>query len=1148
MIGKQIQYSSRNGKNRFSISRRTRLTGVLLTLPVLLLGAITFNISQNQSAVYADTGVAILSGVTITQVGTGQAGEDASHVLNNNVVKYSANYNFTTAGTVTVTATLPSGGTWAAVTVSAANGCTTGSSISGNVATCILSAPLGMASWSLSVNAMGGNGDTVRPTFTGSSGSTASANPVTIIGAPDYSLVMASTEPRAITAVSGTGQDIGIQWGLRAPLSAHPGGLGLEPLAGGNYSFTIDTSTLPTTWNVPATNCVTNRISSDYGSGSWPGITGSTGRGTVTCTKVDNQTLRISVSGAYSGGPEYPTRTNSNGIITDYAYYSLGQVNINIPLVSLVPGGTQYTVTASNLVASGLSGAINPGVASGSATASVTSSPVYVVHGDSFDGYNANWTNSWGSPFPLYAGQTFVWKAAPRQVSAAGVHVNNPQVCQVFDPTTMELISAVPNAAFTSPLYTMIIEYGVGVPSNIDASCGKVGDGATGWFSDISDARAAGAIRAVRIKAEGYLESNSQTPGILSGDQMSLANLTFKVPPNNLTATALPTGTHIPYVACFSSDENGRTCTSGRYHVAVEAGITHTVAVSNDTQYSPTVAIGGVETVTLTQTVSGTGSARARGATEIVTLPASLSYVGGSTTFQGAIVADPAITSNPDGTTTLEFALGDLPVGQTKLVFKVNVSTAVIMPSRAQIDAVVASAEAAYLPLVTRQRSAAFDIAAPATLGFNLSQSASTLQPGDDQTYFFTAYNTRPEAVTNLVEVAVLPYNGDVNGTSGLTSYRLDSLTASGGVTLYYTTDTAVRNNPSSVVNWTTYSGGNLPDNVTAVRWTLPTLASGANIQIAATLTDIEADNNAIIGNAVAYASSNLGELNQVAKLSADYKASIISGVVYRDVDLSGDLSAGDSRHAGLTVELKKDDQVIATTVTNMVGSYNFKVAAGNNYRVVLANTPSGEVSNLDAATGQFNTGIGTGAADNNFGFVAVLAPRDDSAELTIAPDGQANMPIEIPVITNDQGPDGTDSNGLTLGTLLYESAADNCALPKLGTVEIRDGQLFYTPNAGATGTDEFCYEISDSFGQKSFARVTIKLDAPEMCVYNPAILASDEACMEPAEPIEPTAPTIPAAPNTGLVQTEIILVSVALGIISLVLLIWGLARRLTRA
>lgn len=88
------------------------------------------------------------------------------------------------------------------------------------------------------------------------------------------------------------------------------------------------------------------------------------------------------------------------------------------------------------------------------------------------------------------------------------------------------------------------------------------------------------------------------------------------------------------------------------------------------------------------------------------------------------------------------------------------------------------------------------------------------------------------------------------------------------------------------------------------------------------------------------------------------------------------------------------------------------------------------------------------------------LLANNDEIVITEAVD--RGTPIELDVLSNDQAPDGQT---LTLVDVTQ---------PQNGDAFIENGKLFYTPNSGFTGVDQFSYEVADRTGQRARANVVV--------------------------------------------------------------------------
>ena len=151
--------------------------------------------------------------------------------------------------------------------------------------------------------------------------------------------------------------------------------------------------------------------------------------------------------------------------------------------------------------------------------------------------------------------------------------------------------------------------------------------------------------------------------------------------------------------------------------------------------------------------------------------------------------------------------------------------------------------------------------------------------------------------------------------------------------------------------------------------------------------------------------------------------------------------------------------------------------------------SPNDGFIGIDVFTYQVtNESGGTDSAE-----VCIEVLPDDGTPATILnadPDAQNDVAATYKDVSVSGSVSGNDSDadGDTL-TYSLNSAALN------GVVALaNDGSYTYTPNAGFTGTDSFCYAAADSSGGVGLAHVTISIDAPA----NAGPIAGDDAATTP--------------------------------------------------
>lgn len=143
-------------------------------------------------------------------------------------------------------------------------------------------------------------------------------------------------------------------------------------------------------------------------------------------------------------------------------------------------------------------------------------------------------------------------------------------------------------------------------------------------------------------------------------------------------------------------------------------------------------------------------------------LPAGLRYVDGS-----ASRPPTEVLTDPDGTTTLLWELGDLRPGETVAPITFRAQVAVTVADRAQLtNEVVVESPADASPEARRRATRA--ITTSNASGFAVAKSTTTplIYPGQDEAYTLEVGNSTTTALTGLDIIDVLPHAGDATGSA----------------------------------------------------------------------------------------------------------------------------------------------------------------------------------------------------------------------------------------------------------------------------------------------------------------------------------------------------------------------------------------------
>jgi len=126
--------------------------------------------------------------------------------------------------------------------------------------------------------------------------------------------------------------------------------------------------------------------------------------------------------------------------------------------------------------------------------------------------------------------------------------------------------------------------------------------------------------------------------------------------------------------------------------------------------------------------------------------------------------------------------------------------------------------------------------------------------------------------------------------------------------------------------------------------------------------------------------------------------------------------------------------------------------------------TPNPNFNGVDSFT--YTISDGQGGTDTATVFIAVAGVNDPPVAQDDSEMAEQGQPISIPVLANDEDPDGDP--------FFISSVSD----PAGGSVRIDGATLVYTPNSDYTGSDTFTYTISDGRGSTDSATVTVGVAA----------------------------------------------------------------------
>ncbi len=516
----------------------TLISVIILTILTIIAISIKLSFSNAAGEVEGanDTAIATLNNVDILQAGTGQSvtikGETLNEnnygtdnttrrtILNNNIVRYNANYNVTKTGQITFSITLPANNTIDEATIAESQECIPNlsklepaditnddgaitKSYTNNKATCVRNiTTTGSTNWQITAYLWGANNTKIQPTLA-VSGETSTIKPeeISVVGRPNYEIIVNNNSYSGVS-VAGYNLAAAPDFALFTPLSDTKV-LGVSPIE--EFTFTIDTSQLPSGW-------YTYRCSNGANSASLEiGQTINTGRAIVACQVNDEAAaMTVSVTNLVTAVRDY--KENKYG----YNYFA-GGIVFAVPATSLVPpltvtfvlqagigmedGATCDITQYNNSVKYVLSG-----VDSGSATGHVLA---LVPPGWSNDHLTTRG--------PLYAGESMPFSPYVTSTTYSSQYASNLSYCITWNPLDYDIVEYNP----TAWLSTQTVEYGVmGDDMSVRPSsfeCGTEGGGV--FFNELSSAK-------------NYAQANNLKVNALRINVPQLANVIGGVPGN----------------------------------------------------------------------------------------------------------------------------------------------------------------------------------------------------------------------------------------------------------------------------------------------------------------------------------------------------------------------------------------------------------------------------------------------------------------------------------------------------------------------------------------------------------------------------------------------------------------------------------------
>ncbi|UCR88836.1 putative Ig domain-containing protein [Mycetocola spongiae] len=1010
-------------------------------------------------------------------------------VASGDIVKWAASYQVSTPGTYTLTATAPVGSRFSESSISL--GEPKGSSISEDGRTAVLQLTADTAEsnvWALEATVSGANGGEAAISVSAEGGATAKSAPTKIVATPAYDIDALGHGTGPVTLDGVNGVEMRYNYGVFVPYDAAIQTRGHEPLrAKDSLSFDLDLSALPDGVRASAQNSPIH-FSSPFPGSSGGAANSVTNSGTQRVV-VDEaaKTARVTISGADTTAQHVPTISSAGGAIPgDRAYVITHSIKLWVPSTNVPENTSRQPIGISNLEIHSLSDSPN----------SITPAqiqPTVTINNASGGGFSGRYMiqevggaalPGWESPQtsggPLYPGQPIEYRLQLNNDNPLGLERSDSRGAIVLTgdgqaPTgDLELFGT----AFTFK----DVEYGTLVYPDDAARAadqGEPGDGTPGWYKTRRDAEAAGTISAVRFSI------NENIPAT------QYARLLW---PITVGESAGQTGQKIGFLGQHFSTGMARPASSERYGSSFNSQLRVDISGAEGKNVGPAGTREVVlKTSVLNEYIPGAQVSDKDVSVKVV-LPPSVSYQGGSAS-QNPSNAE----TDAEGTTTLTFTFAELTSADSDAItFNVVANPNAAMPETVNLSAEIASATNAE-PASVRTGTDFFYINAPSNFGYELSESTRVIEPGDEITYNLAGFNTLATSVGEFTAVSVLPYDGDINGSTGIKT-TLRSMEIADTLRAWITADdaasvrTAVQSDVNSTaVTWIAFTPGmDGLEKATAIKFQKPTLNAGESVSakyiVSAEL--LGQPQKAVVKNSLTAVSASAiasGSISKdVAGVSADLVQSSLTGIAYRDDNFNGKHDASDKKVASAVATLSGysfgpdgidsggngDDVAVpagVTVTTDNSGKFIFAGLHSGRYSVSV-DAPAGFETNGDVLSEVVVASDTEVISTSNIGFV-------DSSALPVAANDSVRIADAKATLDVVSG---------TTGGLVADAGTDIKLNPKhtpvvapqgAATASYEGGKLMLTPkitwaDAETSRVVTVTYEIIGVLGKTSTAQV----------------------------------------------------------------------------
>ncbi|MCY6369577.1 SdrD B-like domain-containing protein [Clostridium ganghwense] len=573
---------------------------------------------------------------------------------------------------------------------------------------------------------------------------------------------------------------------------------------------------------------------------------GVTNSGDFTATQsAPGEDVKIAISGADLSGNHTPSEYSSGDVISlEDKYVVSGYLVFWIPADEIPVGETEIQISYKNFDPNAVSGQSNFGDGKEPLENNTDTKKILKPSGNADFAYDEYYNDKNGQALPaeegdiwdyngvLVAGAEFRTKI--RLENRGFIPVTDLIAVSKFDPNLVELVEKSSGIAHAFDWIEgvsnddILVEYGVGGASGDSGyddwteqrdSTGEDSDSTGGWYTNINDAP--GPISKIRIR----MKDGKAVPAKTYIELKVYMRLKDK-----------PLGTIVPSFLSIKANElnNGQWRHSAydpennanRDYKSDRLTVTGALARTSIQSDKNTIRAGDTVKYTIQSTLTADppgNYGNAQNAKIVEILPAGLTYVE-SSAKKGDSTFEPLTTKNADGTTTLTWDLGNLPINEAIDDITYDAVSDIDVKNMTSLNnKVVISTSTDVSRELSRTSQKSITISNDRAWGIYKTVDKELVEVGEDLSYTLKYFQLTDKTLKNFDFIEILPYKGDGRrpNTNYTGSYKLKSISGSNEETFLVTdaSPESISSDPNIVggVNWV--ERGVIPDeSVTAIK------------------------------------------------------------------------------------------------------------------------------------------------------------------------------------------------------------------------------------------------------------------------------------------------------------------------------------------